>query len=73
MIRAGIRQSCRVCGYDKHVEVCHIKAIKSFDDSATFSEVNSIHNLVFLCPNCHWEFDKGLLNLDFTEFDNLHL
>jgi hypothetical protein len=23
--------------------------------------VNSLDNLVGLCPNCHWEFDHGLL------------
>jgi hypothetical protein len=25
--------------------------------------VNSLDNLVGLCPNCHWEFDHGLLQL----------
>jgi len=48
---------CESCGYDKHVEICHIKAINSFDSSALISEVNADDNLVALCPNCHWEFD----------------
>ncbi len=26
-------------------------------------EVNSKDNIIQLCPNCHWEFDKGLLSL----------
>lgn len=45
------------CGYSKHVEVCHIKPIASFDDNATIAEINSKENLVCMCPNCHWEFD----------------
>jgi 5-methylcytosine-specific restriction endonuclease McrA len=54
---------CRNCGYSKHVELCHIKPVASFPDTATLGEVNSEENVVQLCPNCHWEFDKGLLNL----------
>ena len=54
---------CRNCGYDKHIEVCHITPIKNFPKDAKESEVNALTNLVPLCPNCHWEFDKGLLKL----------
>ena len=49
---------CQVCGYDKHTEVCHKKAIKDFNNDATLCEINNIQNLLFLCPNCHWEFDN---------------
>lgn len=52
---------CVNCGYDKHVEVCHIQAIKSFPEETPLNIVNSLENLVALCPNCHWEFDNGLL------------
>lgn len=52
---------CCVCDYDKHVEMCHIKAISSFDKNTKLLEVNSIENIVHLCPNCHWEYDNGLL------------
>lgn len=51
------------CGYDKHVEVCHIKAIRDFDLKTKIKDINSKENLVLLCPNCHWEFDNGLLTL----------
>lgn len=54
---------CTNCGYDKHVEVCHKKAINSFDDSVTIAKINDIDNLIGLCPNCHWEYDNGLLKL----------
>ena len=57
-------QSCANCGYDKHVEVCHIKAIKSFPLTALVSEINDLNNLVGLCPNCHWEFDNNILPFD---------
>lgn len=48
---------CQKCGYDKHVEVCHIKPISDFPLTSKLSEVNHIDNLMLLCPNCHWEFD----------------
>lgn len=54
---------CHNCGYDKHVELCHIKAIREFTPQSKLKEVNSEDNVIQLCPNCHWEFDKGLLKL----------
>jgi heterodisulfide reductase subunit B len=52
-------QICQTCGYDKHVEICHKKAIKDFPHTALVSEINSPDNLLMLCPNCHWEFDHS--------------
>lgn len=49
---------CKFCGYDKHVELAHIKAICDFEDDALLSEVNSPENVIQLCRNCHWEFDN---------------
>ncbi len=49
---------CAKCGYDKHVEVCHIKPISSFDKSTPLGIVNGKENLMLLCPNCHWEHDN---------------
>ena len=75
-LHAGIRGLCRTwlkhlsikpcanCGYDKHVELCHIKGVSEFDDSALLCEVNSEENVIQLCRNCHWEFDNGLIELD---------
>lgn len=54
---------CYICGYDKHVEVAHIKSVSSFTDESLISEINSIDNLIGLCPNHHWEYDKGILDL----------
>jgi len=53
----NIITKCEKCGYDKHVEFCHKKPIKDFDDFATIREVNDPGNIIALCPNCHWEFD----------------
>lgn len=49
---------CKHCGYDKHVELAHIKPVSSYADSALLGEVNSEDNVIQLCPNCHWEFDN---------------
>ena len=57
-------QKCAVCGYNNHVEICHIKAIKDFPSTAMVDEINSLTNLVGLCPNHHWEFDNNLLLFD---------
>ena len=54
---------CCVCGYQHHVDVAHIKAVSEFDDDTLISEINSIKNLIALCPNHHWEFDNGILTL----------
>lgn len=56
-------QVCVNCGYAKFVETCHIKAIKDFDKNTKLIIVNDPKNLILLCPNCHWEFDHGLLQL----------
>ena len=54
---------CIVCGYDKHVEIAHIKAVSDFDEDSTISSINTLENLVALCPNHHWEFDNNLIKL----------
>lgn len=53
---------CIICGYDKHFEVAHIKAVSDFDDNTSILEINDIDNLIALCPNHHWEYDN-------TDFD----
>lgn len=61
--RANVKhlpQICSVCGYSKHVEVCHIKPISDFDLTTLLSEINKLDNLKLLCPNCHWELDHKL-------------
>jgi len=57
---AAREKKCFVCGYNKHVEVCHIKSVSSFSGDTLLSVISDPDNLVLLCPNCHWEFDKGI-------------
>ena len=56
---------CAICGYKKIVQVCHIKPIADFPETATLEEVNSPDNLVGLCPTHHIELDKNLLDEKF--------
>jgi hypothetical protein len=63
-----ISKPCAKCGYDKHVELCHIRALSDFPDSALLSEVNHSDNNIQLCRNCHWELDNGIL--DITNLSN---
>lgn len=56
-------KSCKNCKYSKHVEIAHIKSISSFSKDTIIKDVNKIENLIFLCPNCHWEFDHGDLTI----------
>lgn len=53
---------CQCCGYDKHVELCHIKPISAFGDDATMHDINGSCNIYILCRNHHWEFDHGMLD-----------
>jgi hypothetical protein len=55
---------CINCGYNKHYEVCHIRAIYDFPLDTTIATINDLSNLVALCPNCHWEFDHNMLSLE---------
>lgn len=55
---------CIKCGYSLYIEVCHIKPVSSFEDADLLADVNALSNLVALCRNCHWEFDKGYINVD---------
>ena len=52
-----LKGCCEKCGYNKHVELCHIKAISLFPKETLVEVVNSRSNILFLCPNCHWEHD----------------
>ena len=57
------KMSCSICGYDKHSEIAHIKPVSSFDDNALIKDINNPDNLIALCPNHHWEYDNGLLEI----------
>lgn len=58
--KAGLLEKpCAKCGYNKYVEICHIKSIKDFEDTDLICDINNINNLIQLCPNCHWELDNG--------------
>lgn len=58
-----INNGCAVCGYKHHIEVCHIKSVSSFGNDELINVINDINNLIGLCPNCHWEYDHGILKL----------
>ena len=53
---------CIICGYDKHIEIAHIKAVSDFADESLISEINHINNIIPLCPNHHWEYDNNAMN-----------
>jgi len=57
-------KECVTCNYSRHIEVCHIKAVKDFSKQSNIIEdVNNINNLTALCPTHHWEFDNGFLKI----------
>lgn len=61
---SGCAYKCVICGYDKHVQISHIKGISEFDDDAKVIEINDIKNLVALCPTHHWEYDHDIIKCD---------
>src|SRR5574340_1379822 len=42
-------KQCKVCGYDKHVEICHNPPISSYPPDTPVSVINHPKNLVGLC------------------------
>jgi 5-methylcytosine-specific restriction endonuclease McrA len=56
---SGKQYACAICGYDINIEVHHIVPVSNFLDSALISEINSLDNLIALCPNHHWEVEHG--------------
>jgi predicted restriction endonuclease len=56
-------KTCKICGYDKCIQVCHIKSVSSFNDEDLITDINSNNNLIGLCPNHHWEFDHEQITL----------
>jgi len=59
----GIEKRCIICGYTLHVEVHHIKPCNTYNIKTPLSVVNDLSNLVYLCPNHHYEADNNLLHL----------
>ena len=57
---------CPYCDYSNQLELCHIKDIKDFSKNTKLKIVNDIKNLIYLCPNHHWDLDHGFLILDRT-------
>lgn len=58
ILESDREMKCEECGYDKHVEVAHIKAISDYSNDTLIATINDHSNLKILCPNCHWEFDN---------------
>lgn len=61
-LASDLPKKCIICGYSKHIDVCHIKAIRQFSDATQLSEINSLLNLMPLCKNHHWEFDNNMMS-----------
>lgn len=62
-INSDKEKKCKVCGYERHIEVCHIKPVSDFDGDTLITDINDLNNLVALCPNHHWEFDAGVIKI----------
>lgn len=65
-LRSEKHKWCAICKYSAHVDIAHIRPVRDFPDGALIGEINDIANLIALCPNHHWEFDHGLLDLSGT-------
>jgi hypothetical protein len=60
--KLGLHHKCLLCNYTKHITICHVKSVCTFDLSTPVREVNSPSNLIGLCNNHHWELDHHLLS-----------
>lgn len=60
-LSSAVPRRCSVCGYDRVVQVAHIRPVSSFPATASIKEINSDYNLMYLCANHHLEFDLGYI------------
>jgi hypothetical protein len=60
-IAAGRPLFCALCRYSTHVDICHIKDVRSYPVGTLYAVVNSQENILALCKNHHWEFDHDVL------------
>lgn len=56
-----VEKKCVVCGYDKRVELHHKTPCREYPDDTLLSVVNDLDNIVYLCPNHHFEADHNLI------------
>lgn len=63
-LKNSANDCCENCFYDLHVEICHIKPVSSFKLEDMLGDVHHKRNILTLCRNCHWEFDRGQLTLE---------
>lgn len=66
MINNNIIRECKYCHnpeVEPILEVHHLKGIMEFSKDTLVSDINSIENLVYLCPNHHALLHKGLIIL----------
>lgn len=61
-LNSNFPKCCIICGYSKHIDICHLKDISSFPGEAKILEINDFKNLVAMCKNHHWEFDQGIMS-----------
>lgn len=59
--KSGRPYVCALCQYSLHVDICHIKDIRSYPHGTAYSVINHESNLIGLCKNHHWEFDHDVL------------
>lgn len=65
--RSNKPKHCVVCGWSDHIEVAHIKGAMSFPGDTPIGVINSLDNLIALCPNHHWCYDAGKLSAEDLE------
>ena len=66
LMDSNVEKVCAYCKnheFDEILEVHHLKGILEHDLNATINEINSLENLVWLCPNHHAMLEKGLITL----------
>jgi hypothetical protein len=44
---------------EHNIQICHIKAVKDFNNNSNLNEINDLSNLISLCANCHLDLDKA--------------
>ena len=60
-VKETIERRCTKLGIVLNSQLC--RPVSEFYENTPIFEINSITNLIALCPNHHWEYDNGILKI----------
>ncbi len=59
------KRGCHICSYTRAIDRCHIipRVVAGYSSRKYRDKLLAFEgpNIIYLCKNCHWNFDRGTL------------